>query len=153
MESRADKAVELFKSGCNCSQAVVATYSDFFGIDEETALKMSCGFGGGMGRMREVCGAFSGTVLLAGLKEGSPEQGDRQATAHVYETVRALADEFKKENPSIVCKELLGLSKPPESAVPDERTQEYYKKRPCAEIVRSAAKAVETLLFPGEFED
>lgn len=150
MQSRADKAAELFKSGCNCSQAVFVTYCDLFGIDEETAFKMSCGFGGGMGRMREVCGAFSGTVMLAGLATGSSEKGDRQATAKVYETVRALADEFKKENPSIVCKELLGLSKPPKSPVPDERTQEYYKKRPCAEIVRSAALAVEKILFEEE---
>lgn len=150
MESRADKAVRLFESGCNCSQAVVGAYCDLFGIDEDLALRLSSGFGGGMGRLREVCGAFSGAVMIAGLKEGSSDISDRMAKKNIYEVVRKLNDEFRKENPSIVCKELLGLSKPPESAMPDERTPEYYKKRPCSEIVRSAALAVEAVLFAEE---
>lgn len=150
MESRSDKAVRLFESGCNCSQAVFCAYCDLFGIDESMALRLSSGFGGGMGRMREVCGAFSGAVMVAGLKEWKLDIPDREAKKHIYEVVRKLNDEFRKENPSIVCKELLGLSKPPESATPDERTPEYYKKRPCSEIVRSASLAVETVLFADE---
>ncbi len=141
MSKYSEKAVELFMSGCNCSQAVFVAFATDLGLSEETALAVSVGLGGGVGRMREICGAVSGAAMLVGLKH--PEFGKMQ----VYELVRAIAEEFKKTNPSIVCKELLELQEMEKSAKPDERTPEYYKKRPCVKIVEDSAKAVEKVLF------
>lgn len=140
-----DRAVELFKSGKNCSQAVFMAFATYLGLSEETASAVSIGLGGGVGRMREVCGAISGSAMVVGLKYPELDK------AEVYAKVRLIMDEFKKTNHSIICKELLGLSKPENSSVPEERTAEYYKKRPCAQIVEDAAKATEKILF-GEVE-
>lgn len=145
MSKRSDRAVELFKEGKNCSQAVFTAFATELGLTEEMALSISVGLGGGVGRMREVCGAISGSAMVVGLKY--PEYDKTQ----VYEKVRAIADEFKKTNPSIVCKELLGLTKPENSSVPEARTNEYYKKRPCVQIIEDAALATEKILF-GEIE-
>ncbi len=141
MSKYSDRAVELFLEGKNCSQAVFAAFAPDLGLSEETALAVSIGLGGGVGRMREVCGAVSGSAMLVGLKY--PELDKTE----VYERVRMIVDEFKKTNYSIVCKELLGLSKPETSSVPEARTEEYYKKRPCVKIVEDAALAVEKVLF------
>ena len=141
MSRYSDRAVELFMEGKNCSQAVFVAFATDLGLSEETALAISIGLGGGVGRMREVCGAVSGSAMVVGLKY--PEL----SKAEVYEKVRLIADEFKKTNPSIVCKELLGLSKPETSSVPEARTQEYYQKRPCIKIVEDAALATEKILF------
>lgn len=141
MSKRSDRAVELFKEGKNCSQAVFTAFATELGLTEEMALNISIGLGGGVGRMREVCGAISGSAMVVGLKY--PEYDKTQ----VYEKVRAIADEFKKTNPSIVCKELLGLTKPENSSVPEARTNEYYKKRPCVQIIEDAALATEKILF------
>ncbi len=146
MSKYSDKAVELFMSGCNCSQAVFVAFATDLGLSEEMALSISIGLGGGVGRMREVCGAVSGSAMVVGLKY--PEYNKMQ----VYELVRAIADEFKKTNPSIVCKELLELQEAEKSAKPEERTPEYYKKRPCVKIVEDAAKAVEKILFAEEIK-
>ncbi len=136
-----DRAVELFMEGKNCSQAVFAAFAPDLGLSEETALAVSIGLGGGVGRMREVCGAVSGSAMLVGLKY--PEFDKTE----VYAKVRMIIDEFKKTNHSIVCKELLGMSKPEGSCVPEARTEEYYQKRPCVKIVEDAALAVEKVLF------
>lgn len=141
----ADKAVQLFKEGYNCSQAVFAAFAEDYGIDRELALRLSSSFGGGMGRMREVCGAVSGMFLTAGLETGSADGSDREGKAANYAEVQALADKFRKENGSIICRELLGLGQKDgqESHVPEERSGEYYKKRPCVELVRCAAEILE----------
>ena len=136
-----DRAVELFKDGKNCSQAVFVAFAPELGLTEEMALAVSIGLGGGVGRMREVCGAVSGSAMIVGLK--CPEL-DKTG---VYEKVRMIIEEFKKTNSSIVCKELLGLSSPENSAVPEARTNEYYNKRPCVKIVEDAALAVEKILY------
>lgn len=141
MSKYSDRAVELFLEGKNCSQAVFVAFAPDLGLSEETALAVSIGLGGGVGRMREVCGAVSGSAMLVGLKY--PELDKTE----VYEKVRMIIDEFKKTNHSIVCKELLGLSKPETSSVPEARNKEYYKKRPCVKIVEDAALAVEKVLF------
>ena len=141
MSKYSDRAIELFMDGKNCSQAVFAAFAPDLGLSEEMALAVSIGLGGGVGRMREVCGAVSGSAMVVGLKY--PEL----SKAEVYEKVRLIADEFKKTNPSIVCKELLGLSKPETSSVPEARTREYYQKRPCVKIVEDAALATEKILF------
>lgn len=136
-----ERAIELFMEGKNCSQAVFVAFAPDLGLPEETALAVSIGLGGGVGRMREVCGAISGSAMLVGLKYPELDK------AEIYEKVRMIIDEFKKTNHSIVCKELLGLSKPEKSSIPEARTEEYYKKRPCVKIVEDAALAVEKVLF------
>ncbi len=147
MESRVEQAVANFESGYNCAQAIFMTYSDMFGIEKETALKLSCSFGGGMGRMREVCGAVSGMFMIAGLINGNTDPKNQEGKTENYETVRMLADEFKKINGTIICRQLLGLEKMPESASPELRTEEYYKKRPCSQKVREAAEILERTIL------
>ena len=139
-EDRIEKVTEYFKKGFNCSQSVVAAFADLYGIDEDTALKMSASFGGGIGRMRQTCGAACGMFLLAGLETGSTDPTDRDGKAHNYAVVQELAEKFKQENGSLICGELLGLA--PKAATPptpEARTPEYYKKRPCSQMVRTAA--------------
>lgn len=140
-EDRIQRAVDLFKSGYNCSQSVVAAFADMYGFTNEQALHMSASFGGGIGRMRQTCGAACGMFLLAGLEKCATEGGDREAKAANYALVQELAAEFKKRNGSINCSELLGLRKEaPVSSVPEERTGQYYAKRPCPKIVEEAAR-------------
>lgn len=146
-----DRAVELFYAGFNCSQAVFAAFSDKIGLPEETALRVSAGLGGGVGRMREVCGAVCGAAMLAGMVYGATEGRDRAAKAKTYEKVQEIAAEFRKTNCSIVCRELLGLSAGEKiSAAPEARTENYYKKRPCAKQIEDAARAAEKILFSEE---
>lgn len=141
MEDRIQKAIELFKSGYNCSQSVVAAFADRYGFTQEQALRMSASFGGGIGRMRETCGAACGLFLLAGLETGATEAADREGKAANYALVQELAAEFKKRNGSLICSELLGLKKKePASSVPEERTTQYYAKRPCSKMVEEAAR-------------
>lgn len=141
MEKRIEKAVELFKEGYNCSQSVVAAFADMYGFTNEQALKMSASFGGGIGRMRQTCGAACGLFMLAGLKTGCTEGKDREGKENNYKVVQALAEEFRKRNGSLICAELLGLSKTaPTPATPEARTAEYYKKRPCVKMVEEAAR-------------
>ncbi|MEF9986579.1 MAG: C-GCAxxG-C-C family protein [Bacteroidales bacterium] len=141
MDKRVLRAVELFKMGYNCSQSVVGAYADIYGYSLEQALLMSASFGAGIGRMREVCGAACGMFLLAGFETGCTNPTNTAGKADNYRTVQFLAAEFKKINGTIICAELLGL-KPKSvavSPVPEPRTEEYYKKRPCVETVKSAA--------------
>ncbi len=141
MKTRTDTALELFNDGYNCAQAVFSAFADKYGIDKETALKLSSSFGGGMGRMREVCGAASGMFMIAGLETGATDGADRDGKAANYAKVRELAEKFKAETGSLICRELLGLDKETtESHVPEARTPVYYKKRPCADMVRIAAE-------------
>ncbi|MBD5545103.1 MAG: C_GCAxxG_C_C family protein [Lachnospiraceae bacterium] len=147
MESRVEEAVALFQEGYNCAQSVFGAYADVFGMDKETALKLISPMGAGIGRMRQVCGTVSGMALLSGLKDGNMDPKDREAKARTYEIVRNMSDEFEKENGSILCRELLGILSREESAMPAERTEEYYKVRPCVKLVRSAAQIVERQLL------
>jgi len=151
MSRYSDRAVELFRQGFNCSQSVFAAFCDKFDMDEQTALRVSAGLGGGVGRMREVCGAVSGAAMVAGMKYGAVRGDDREKKSLTYKKVQEIAAEFKKTNPSIVCRELLGLSSAaPMSPDAAKRTDAYYKKRPCVQIVEDAAKAVEKVIFGGE---
>ena len=141
MEERIEKAVALFKEGYNCSQSVVAAFADMYGFTHEQALKMSASFGGGIGRMRQTCGAACGLFMLAGLETGCTEGKDREGKEAYYKVVQELAEEFKKCNGSLICAELLGLAKnAPTPTTPDARTAEYYKKRPCVKMVEEAAR-------------
>ena len=142
---RSDKAVALFQQGYNCSQAVFGAFADIYGMDIETALKVSASFGGGMGRMREVCGSVSGMLLVAGMETGAVQGKDKEGKQRNYQVVQELAEEFRKENGSIICRELLGLDKDAKIvSKPEERTEQYYKKRPCIELVRQAAEILES---------
>ena len=150
IEERVERAKRLFKEGgYNCCQAVVLAYNDVFGIDDQTAAAISSGFGGGMGRMREVCGAVSGMTMLAGLIKPATDPSVKDWRTANYALVQEMAYEFKDINGSIVCKELLGLvpmgssaQAPKESPKPSDRTPEYYKKRPCEELVGISARIV-----------
>ncbi|HEX3022779.1 MAG TPA: C-GCAxxG-C-C family protein [Lachnospiraceae bacterium] len=135
--------MDLFKSGYNCSQAVFLAFCDEYGMDIETALKISSSFGGGMGRLREVCGAVSGMFMVAGMIYGYTDPKDNGTKSEHYERIQYLAKQFEKENGSIICRELLGLGKGKDSPVPELRTAEYYKKRPCVELVGMAAGIME----------
>ena len=140
---RVTKAEKLFKSGYNCAQSVFGAFCDDFGLDFDAAMKISEGFGAGMGRMRLTCGAVSAMTMIAGMKLSRGGDGvDTRAV--VYEAVHKMADEFVKKNGSIICGDLLGLNKEKEyNPNPEERTGEYYKKRPCVELVKDCVGIVE----------
>ncbi|MDO5570847.1 MAG: C-GCAxxG-C-C family protein [Bacteroidales bacterium] len=141
MDKRTEKAIELFKNGYNCSQSVFAAFADIYGMDEKTALLVSSSFGGGIGRMRETCGAACGMFLAAGLENGSFTPHDNDGKAANYKLVQELASEFKKRNGSLICAELLGLKPKSEiTNIPDDRTKEYYQKRPCVKMVEEATE-------------
>lgn len=140
-EDRVAKAVELFKEGFNCSQSVVVAFADMYGFTREQALRMSASFGGGIGRMRETCGAACGMFLLAGLEISALEGKDRATKAANYALVQDLAKEFKQRTGALRCSDLLGqLAKGPIASVPEERTAQYYAKRPCVRMVETAAR-------------
>ena len=132
-KSRESRAEDLFKSGRNCSQSVFLAFADKYGLNEETASKISCGLGGGVGRMREVCGAVTGASLVFGL-----EYGDDKAV--VYGHVQEFCRRFREACGSIVCRELLDGTGAAAGGAPEERTSAYYAKRPCVEMVKLAAR-------------
>ena len=140
LDEKIEKAVELFKAGYNCSQAVFTAFAGLYGLDRETSLRISASFGGGIGRMRQTCGAACGMFLLAGLENGATDASDQTGKGNNYKLVQELAKQFKEKNGSIICAELLGLTNKEHTETnPDQRTPEYYKKRPCTEMVREAA--------------
>ena len=140
LNERIDKAVENFMEGFNCSQSVVTAFADMYGFTREQALHMAASFGAGIGRMRLTCGAVCGMFMLAGLEKCALEGKDRASKSANYALVQRLADEFKRRNGSITCRELLQLRKEERSAQASERTPEYYATRPCARMIESAAR-------------
>ncbi len=149
---RADMAVEYFCEGYNCASAVVKAYADLFGIEPETAVRAAEGFGGGIGRMRKTCGAVCGAVFLAGLKYSSGDANDVKQRQRLYGIIRDMAAEFEEKNGSIECGDLLsGVSiKNKTGSKPDERTAEYYSKRPCPGCVLDSVALVEKYLLSDE---
>lgn len=145
--SKRQEAVELFEKGYSCSQAVAGAFCDKTNIDFDTMMKIASAFGGGMGRLREVCGAVSGMFIITGLIYGYDSPKDIETKKELYGKVQSLAMKFKQINGSYVCRELLGLEKGSTSIpVPEERTKEYYKKRPCKELVGDAAEILDNFL-------
>lgn len=142
-----EKAGKLFRSGYTCAQALLLAFGDVTGLDEKTATAISLSFGGGMGRLREVCGAVSGAFMVAGLlwgeANGAPAQ-DKKA-AH-YALIQDIAARLKDKNGSIICRELLGLGKGASAPVPEERTADYYKRRPCEAYIRIAAAVLDEII-------
>ena len=131
-EDRVKKAEELFLNGCNCAQAVFTAFADEFGMDEKLAKRVSCGLGGGVGRMREVCGAVSAAAMVIGMRLGP----DKMAA---YPVIQDFCAKFKAEAGSIVCRDLLEGTGATAGGAPEPRTNEYYQKRPCVELVKLAA--------------
>jgi len=142
VEEREQKAGELFKAGYNCCQSVAMTFADVLGMSEDEVARLTSGFGGGMGRMREVCGTVSAMTMIAGAMIPADDVNDKEAKTANYALVQEMAGEFKQMCGSILCRELLGLSKPEGTPVPSDRTPEYYKKRPCGELCSIAAGIV-----------
>lgn len=144
--SHAELACYLFRLGYNCSQAVFGAFAEEFGVDSELALRISCSFGGGMGRLREVCGAVSGMLLVCGMSNGysTPETGTIKASH--YKLVQRLANAFREMHGSIICRDLLGGTASAEP-IPSERTPEYYSTRPCERLIGTAAKIIEENIF------
>ena len=143
-------AEEYFLQGYNCAQSVVLAFSHLIKeksvIDESQLVRMVSPFGGGMGRLREVCGAVSGMLFVLGALEGYDNPKDNTGKTRLYEDIQLLAERFEKENGSIICRNLLGLKEGRENPVPEERSEEYYRRRPCAEMVRSAAEILDDFL-------
>ena len=138
------KAAELFLQGYNCAQAVVVAFTDVTGLDVDFAAKMVSPFGGGMGRMREVCGAVSGMLLVAGILYGYDTPGDDEIKKALYAEVQALAEQFRQRCGSIICREI--LKNPPTDPTPSPRTAEYYAQRPCARMVKEAADLMDAFI-------
>ena len=142
--NHADKAAELFLQGYNCAQAVTVAFCDVTGLQPDFAAKMASSFGGGMGRLREVCGAVSGMLMVAGLLYGYAVPGDDQIKKEHYQLVQHLAGQFREEVGSIVCREI--LENPPTDPAPTPRTEEFYRKRPCTRMVMLAAQILDRYL-------
>lgn len=144
MSDKSQKAKSFFLEGYGCGQAVLMAFAEELGISLETAVRIGAPLGGGVGRMREVCGCVNAMAIAAGLKHTVLDPKDLKAKEALYKFVQSLAEDFKKETGSIVCRELLGLTdKKPSAPTPDPRTQQYYKKRPCPEMVALAAEILE----------
>src|SRR5574344_1186871 len=138
-------AKELFENGYNCSQSVFCAFCEDFGIDFETGLKLSSSFGGGMGKLREVCGAVSAMFMIAGLKYGYISPNDIELKTKHYKLIQDLAEQFKEKNNSIICRELLGITT--DGFTPQKRDENYYKTRPCVKFVKDAANIIEENLL------
>lgn len=143
LEFRVKKSVDLFMMGYGCCQSVIAAFADLYDIDGNTALRIGAGFGGGIGRLRMVCGAVSGMVTLTGLQYGAIDGNDSEGKANCYKVVQDLVNTFKQNNGSVICAELLAQSNckvATDTHIPDERNKQYYSTRPCAQKVEDASR-------------
>ena len=139
--TRAEHAAQLFYEGYNCAQAITVAFADVTGLDESFSAKMASSFGGGMGRMREVCGAVSGMLMVAGILYGYDTKEDDTVKAAHYQLVQNLAGQFREQVGSIICREI--LKNPPSDPNPSARTPEYYAQRPCCRMVYTAAEILD----------
>ena len=139
-------AEKLFRQGYNCSQSVLLAFSDITGLDDATAAKLASSFGGGLGRMREVCGTVSAAAMILGLTKGYSDPTDTEAKKEHYKLVREFADRFKAQNGSIICRDLLSSVKTTVGGDPEARSAEYYSKRPCPELCKQAARILDEML-------
>ncbi|MBQ3084980.1 MAG: C_GCAxxG_C_C family protein [Clostridia bacterium] len=142
--NKVELAKSYFKEGYNCCQAVVLAYKDEMGLDERAALAISSSFGGGIGRLREVCGAVSGMCIVAGMLYGYTDPKAKAEKADHYKLIQQMAADFTARNGSIICRVLTGIEK--DNHIPTERTAEFYKKRPCVELVGDAAAILEQII-------
>lgn len=142
-KTRKEQAKEYFYEGYNCSQSLVLAFKDLINLDEETLVKLASSFGGGMGRLREVCGAVSGMFMVIGILYGYSDPQNGGSKAEHYGRVQELANRFEAKYGSIVCRELLGLTQKHDAPTPEARTKDYYAKRPCPEIIGAAAEILD----------
>lgn len=152
MKDHATRAVELFFEGFNCAQSVLGAFAEDselgLGLNFTTAVRLTSGLGGGLSRQRELCGAINGMSIAAGLLFGYDEAADTEGKKRLYADIQRLCEEFRKENGSIVCRELLGARKGRDTApAPDARTAEYYRTRPCAKMIHDAAAILDAELM------
>ncbi len=145
MSQRSERAKALFLEGYNCAQAVVGAFREELSVDFVTLMKTVSSFGGGMGRLREVCGAVSGMFFVAGALYGYDDPKAKEEKAEHYRLIQTLAAKFREKNGSIICRELLGEDDKSVTHVPAERTQAYYQKRPCQELVADAVLVLEEI--------
>lgn len=143
---KSEIAAKLFKDSYNCAQSLFCAFHKELGMDFDTALKLSSSFGGGMGRLREVCGAVSAMFMIAGLKYGYTTPNNDEIKEEHYCRIQELAKEFEKQHGTIICRELLNLDVKHDSPTPSKRTEEYYQSRPCEKIIASAAKIMENYI-------
>ena len=143
---KAEKAAAIFKEGYNCAQAVVLSFAEDVGMDRESLAKLASSFGGGMGRLREVCGAVSGMFLIYGMLYGYSTPDDVDGKKNQYRIIQEMAAEFEERNGSIVCREILKKPAGKDDPVPAERTESYYALRPCDRCVYDAAEILESFL-------
>ena len=147
MKNYSEIASENFKTGYNCSQSVFLTFAEECGLDNELALKLSSSFGGGMGRLREVCGAVTAMFAIAGIKKGYISPNNDELKAKHYELIQNLAKKFEEKFGTIICRELLELPQGHDTPTPSARTEQYYQERPCEAFVRYAAEIIEKNLL------
>lgn len=146
MPKKTELAQEKFLAGYNCAQAVLIAFCDEIGMDEPAAAKLASSFGGGMGQLREVCGAVSAMLMIVGATAGYDDPADKEGKKTQYETVRALAETFAETNGSYLCRDLLANAKANTDAVVHERTREFYRQRPCLKYVTDAVEQTEAFL-------
>ena len=144
--SHSQRAKELFLQGYNCAQAVFIAFSDLTGYDVDDAARISSSFGGGMGRLREVCGAVSGAFMVAGCLYGYADETDKDAKTAHYALIQDIAARFIEKNGTIICRALIGAEANDKSAVPTDRTPDFYKRRPCVELVEIAAEIMDEII-------
>ena len=144
---RSDKAEELFRRGYNCCQSVFAAFADVLGMSVEEAAKIASPFGAGFGKLREVCGAVSGMTLAAGYLKGYDDPADYESKKELYRLIQNMCAEFKEQEGTIICRDLLGLKEGEDLAEPSVRTEEYYQSRPCIGACRTAAGIAEKYLL------
>lgn len=138
-EAKQRRAAELFLDGYNCAQSVAAAFAPEMGVDEKTVLRLASGFGGGMGGLRGTCGAFSGMTMVLGMLRGYDQTGDPEAKKALYAKVQAMAARFTENHETLVCRDLLAKAGIAAKSTPEERTPEYYRKRPCVRYVEACA--------------
>lgn len=137
MKSRVDSAVKNYENGYNCSQAVLCTYCDIFGIDEKTAFKIAEGFGGGMGGMQNTCGAVTAMFMLSSLKNSDGLLDKGNTKKDTYNNIKFLSEKFKESSSSTICKEILS-------------NKDIPKKRNCMNQVQTASKIIEKYIIDNE---
>lgn len=141
-----EKAEQNFRGGYNCAQSVVLAFGDVTGLDDRTLAMLASSFGGGMGRLREVCGTVSGALTVLGLVKGYADPIDREAKKAHYHRVQEFAERFREKNGSIICRDLLSGVRTVEGSDPEPRTDAYYQKRPCPALCRCAAEILDEML-------
>ena len=149
----AEHAAQNFREGCNCAQAVFAAFCDMTGYSNRDALRLASSFGGGMGRLREVCGAVSGIFMVAGLLYGYDDINDHFLKIEHYKRIQELANAFREKHGSIVCREILRKPAGADTPIPEARTEAYYASRPCEQCIRDAASILDAYIAAHPFSE